>query len=309
MTDDTTDPVVAKALEWFVRMRDEQVNDADRDAFQAWLAQDPRHAAAWARAEALWDRFDIVRPEIERLQRPAAGRSRRNLLIGAAAAVGAGGLYALARPDLFADHVTGVGERRTFTLADGSTVELGSYSALSTAFTAERRQVELLRGEGFFSVVPDPARPFSVGAGGGTTRALGTRFDLKYVDELVTIAVEAHAVAVRAGAAPEVRIAQGWQVSYGRDGIGLPSKANLEAVAAWRRDRIMFQDVPLRRVLAELERYRRGRIVLMDRSVGDIPVTAVFDTRDAESALRTIADALSIRVLNATNYVAFVYRG
>ena len=77
---------------------------------------------------------------------------------------------------------------------------------------------------------------------------------------------------------------------------------------AWRSDRIIFQDVPLRRVLAELERYRRGRIILMDSSIGDIPVTAIFQTARTESALQTIADTLGVRLLKAANYVTLVYR-
>jgi transmembrane sensor len=78
-------------------------------------------------------------------------------------------------------------------------------------------------------------------------------------------------------------------------------------VAAWRRDRIVFEDTPLRRVLAELERYRRGRIILTSDRIGSIPVTAVFDTRQTEAALQTIAETLPIRIFHATGYVAFVY--
>jgi transmembrane sensor len=59
--------------------------------------------------------------------------------------------------------------------------------------------------------------------------------------------------------------------------------------------------------LEELERYRRGRIILMDSSIGAIPVTAVFETARTESALQTIADTLGVRLLNAANYVTLVY--
>ena len=146
-------------------------------------------------------------------------------------------------------------------------------------------------------------------AAGGTTRALGTKFDVKYVDDLVTVAVNEHSVNVEASGFPDIRVDEGWQVSYGKDGPGKPVEANFDAVEAWRRDRIVFQDVALRRVLAELERYRRGRIVLMDSRIGNIPVTAIFDTRQADNALETIADTLPIRVFYATGYMAIVYPG
>jgi transmembrane sensor len=305
MRDEATDPVVMKALEWFVRMRDDKVTCLDRQAFEAWLAADEAHAAAWARAEALWNRFDIAQPEFNRLRRNQAFFSRRNFLFGSAAA--ACGLYAIERPDLFAEYATGIGERKTFTLPDGSTVELGSYSALSTKFTGTRRRVELYRGQGFFEVAADSARPFAVHAASGVTQALGTKFDVKYVDGLVTVAVIEHAVNVSAAGFPGMRVQEGWQVSYRRDGIGKPSHADFDAVGAWRRNRIVFQNAPLRLVLAELERYRRGRIVLTSSSIGDIPVTAIFDTRQADGALQTIADTLPIRVFYATGYMAIVY--
>ena len=305
MKEEATDPVVMEALEWFVRMRDDKVSAADQQAFDAWLAADEAHAAAWQHAEALWKRFDIAQPEFDRA-RDARSLSRRKILFGSIVAVAGGSVYILSSSDLSADCVTGVGERKTFPLADGSTVELGSSSALSIKYSDSARRLVLHHGEGFFDVAADGRRPFVVEAADGSATARGTRFNLKYVDGIATVAVNQHAVLVQAGSRPGVQVDTGWQVSYGSDGLGLPSPANLETVEAWRRDRLVFQDVPLGRVLGELGRYRRGRIVLMDKQVGTIPVTAIFDTKQADSALRTIADTLPIRVFYATNYLAFI---
>ncbi len=308
MGEEATDPVVMEALEWFVRMRDDAVSTADRQALEAWLAASPDHVVAWRRAEALWRSLDVVKPELDRLRPSREALSRRNLLFGSAALLGGlGGLYAYTRSDLFAEYRTDIGERRTFTLPDGSSVELGSYSALSTRFTETRRQVALLRGQGFFDVAPDPLRPFQVQASTGASQALGTKFDVKYVGDLVTVAVIEHAVDVSTSEVSNTRLQAGWQVSYGQEGLGAPLPANLEVVGAWRRGRILFQDVPLRRVLAELERYRRGRIVLADSRIGDTPVTAIFNSSEADSALQTIADTLPIQVINVAGYIAIVY--
>jgi len=311
MPDETTDPKIREALEWFVRMRDDKASPADRQAFEAWLNEDEQNPAALAQAEALWKRFDIVQPEIEQFRRSRTQRTRRGVLLGCAGMlVGASGLYLMNRPDLFADHITDVGERRTVTLADGSMIELGSYSALSVNFSMAARQIVVHRGEALFDVATDAARPFVVEAGDGTAQALGTRFDLKYVDDLVTVAVDKHAVLVRTGARPSTRIDEGWQASYIRGGALSPiTQADLETTLAWRQDRIIFQDVPLRRVLSELERYRRGRIVLMDSKTGDIPVTAIFSTRQIDNALQTIESTMPVRILRATPFVTVVYPG
>lgn len=302
------DPILMEALEWLVRLRDSKAGADERRAFERWVDQGEPQRVAWAKAQALWTRFDIVKPEIKRLRRSQRALTRRKLMIaGGALLAAAGAHYVAGRRDLFADAATDIGERRTFALADGSAVELGSYSALSLNFTAVARQVELYRGEGFFEVAPDPSRPFTVMAADGTTEAIGTKFDVKYVDDLVTVSASERALMVRVGAAPPLRIEPGFQLSYGRDGPTGATPADPVSVEAWRQDRMVFQDVPLRRVLAELERYRRGRIILMSRRIGDIPVTAVFSTRQADAALKTIADTLPIRVLQATRFVSLVY--
>ncbi|MBN8938962.1 MAG: FecR domain-containing protein [Rhizobiales bacterium] len=307
MGQDATDPVVLEALEWFVRLRDHSAGDHDRRAFQAWIDADPSYAAAWAHAEALWKRFDIVQPEMQRLRRRSPPVSRRRVLGGIVLLAGAGTAYGLSRGGLFADHATDIGERRSVLLPDGSGVELGSYSALSLDFTQNARKVVLHRGEAFFDVAAEAGRSFVVAAANGLTEALGTRFDVKYVDDLVTVTVSDHAVLVRAAAAAPVRVERDWQVSYDHAGPGQVSEADLAVSGAWRQDRIVFQDVPLRRVLAELERYRRGRIILTDSRIGETPVTAIFDARQSGDALQVIADALPIRVLQASPYLAIVY--
>ncbi|MGE0627693.1 MAG: FecR domain-containing protein [Hyphomicrobiaceae bacterium] len=307
MTDDSRDPIETDALEWFVRMRDENVAPADHAAFEAWLKADPAHAAAIERARALWDRYDIVKPEYERLQRERALSRRRVVLGGLTALVAVPSAYYLTPSGLFADYSTGIAERRSFRLADGSEVELGSYSALSLDFTPQKRTLVLHRGQGYFRVAPVPSRPFVVEAGRGSVEALGTEFDVKVLDQQTTVAVIEHSVAVRADGYQAVPVPEGMQVGYGRTNNLKPSPFDAAAVGAWRRDRMVFEDVPLHRVLKELERYRRGRIVLLDRSLGDIPVTAVLDTKSSGRALDIIADTLPIRVVDAAGYIAVVY--
>lgn len=308
MADNETDPVFMEALEWFARMQDEKLPEAERLRFSRWIAADPAHAAAYSRAEMLWNRFDIIKPEYERLRRGGM-TSRRGVVLGAVSLLFAGtGAYLMTQPGALADHTTGIGERRTVSLPDGSTAELGSYSALSVHYTDNERRLVLHRGQAFFSVSADTVRPFVVDAEKGTIRALGTRFDVKLTGQDVTVTVIEHSVLVTSSGSPPVEIGEGWQVSYDVRGVAQPRPVDVAVAQAWRRDRIIFEDVPLRRVLKELERYRRGRIVLMDDGAGDIPVTAVFETAHADAALQVIAGTLPVRVVDAAGFIAIVYR-
>ena len=335
MQEQGRDPLVEEALRWLVVLRGRSASDSDRAAFAQWLAADPRHQAAWTQAESVWMRVGKFGPAFGNRQakvprrlpvvaapaatpppaKPArgpvrthvkAGGRRRFLFVTAAvAAVAAPAAVLLSRPDLLADHATKVGERRKITLEDGSTVELAGSSSLSVDFSPAARRVVLHDGEAFFDVARDGARPFVVQAADGSSEARGTRFDVKRRGSEVTVAVVEHAVAV-SSAGGRVVVEQGQQVRYGGRGLGKAHEADLGQVEAWRRDRLVFHETPLAEVVADLERYRGGRIVMTDARLHGIPVTAVFDARQADEALDTIADSLSLRLRRLTGLLVIL---
>lgn len=313
MTDRVEDPLLEEALRWFVLLRDDSHTENDRRAFERWRTTDAAHEAAWQRAQAVWDRADILKPAFDRgavvksfplaAPRPQLLKRRRWLQAAAVLAIAAPAAYLANRPDLFADHRTAPGERRTVTLTDGSTVELAGGSSLSVTFDATARRLELIDGEAFFSVAPDASRPFIVAAAEGRIRALGTAFNVKRLGETVIVTVTEHRVEVSTGDGRTVEIGQGQQVRYVARQLQAPQPADLRAVEGWRRDRLVFQDAPLGEVVADLERSRGGRIVLTDSRLRALSVTAVFDARQTDAALATIAEILPIRIHRLTDWL------
>jgi transmembrane sensor len=76
------------------------------------------------------------------------------------------------------------GERETFVLPDGTTVKLNSNSSLIVPdnFSKETRSVSL-KGEAFFDVAHDAARPFIITTHQMQIRVLGTSFNVKAYEE------------------------------------------------------------------------------------------------------------------------------
>ena len=95
---------------------------------------------------------------------------------------------------------TDIGERRSITLADGSTVDLNARSKLRIEFSSAERRVELLNGQALFQVAKDKHRPFIVHSGDATVRAVGTQFDVYRKDSGTTITVLEGRVAVYSSA-------------------------------------------------------------------------------------------------------------
>ena len=75
-------------------------------------------------------------------------------------------------------------------LPDGSRVDLNSSSdfIFPSAFSEKERRVHVC-GEGYFSVVKDASRPFTVSADGMKVSVLGTEFNMKSRDNLSVLSV------------------------------------------------------------------------------------------------------------------------
>jgi len=333
MQEQHRDPLIEEALRWFGVLKDPKASDDDRRAFSLWLKEKPEHETAWRNAQRVWMRVGKIGPAFANspqatvvipepstvvmkrppplradpalrpitLHRPPP-RRRRGLLMAAVAAVcvaaPAGAL--LWRPGLLADHATAIGERRTVTLADGSSVELAGASSISVDFAPAVRRVVLREGEAFFKVAVDADRPFVVEADAMRVRALGTSFDVKLGDGSVTIAVSEQSVEVTIRGSPPVVVDSGRQVRADRGSLGDVREADLERVEAWRQDRLAFHETPLGDVVADLQRYRTGLIVLTGARLGDIPVSAAFETGQADAAIDTLAATLPIRIRRFT---------
>ena len=299
------------ARQWFVLLQDPAATQADREAHRIWLAADPAHGRAWARVTLLWQRLDEVTPILaaDTPRRPAPPQrywTRRAAAV--ALLIGAVGYAGLQRVNA-ADHETGIGERRTIDLPDGSSAELGAATALSVAFDARERQIRLQRGDAFFQIAPEPGRPCCIDAGDSRTETKGGILRVGIRRNTVTVSLIAGAASVQwAGLAP-IELLGGQELRCERGAP--PTLRQADAATARRalRDgRLVFQDVPLGEVIADLERHRHGRIVILDDGIAGIPVTGAFRTDATDAALETIAATLGLRLSRLGGFLVMIRR-
>ena len=150
------------------------------------------------------------------------------------------------------------GEYRV-TLADGSTVHLNSESELRfpTAFTGKERRV-YLKGEGYFEVERDTARPFVVAAGETEVCVLGTRFNVNAYDaeEVTRTTLMEGKVSVGDSVAGKaVVLSPGWQAEW-RGGNISTRKVNVKAVVAWIDGKFYFEEgATLEEITEQLRRW------------------------------------------------------
>jgi len=196
-----------------------------------------------------------------------------------------------------ADEATGIGETRMVALADGSRVAMDAATSFDIAFTDGERRIRVRGGQVYVEVAPDAARPFTVEAGEGEVRALGTAFNVRTEGGRTEVSVTEHAVRVTYKAAASVDLGEGEGVGYGEDtGLGTPRAVDADEATAWRRGEIQFDNRPLGAVAAEMRRYRRGAVVFTDDALKRLPVTGLFSTRDTDTFFAALERTLPVRV-------------
>ena len=297
-----------EAIAWFTRMNGKPSHQDNRD-FHDWLATSTLHKQAFEDIGGLWSDLGATGPErgpedddlalpLEKIRRLREKRIR-----GKAGAVVtcclvfllAGAWTWLEQPhlwqDMQADFVSPRGDRRELALNDGSHILLDADSALDVAISARERRVRLLRGNAFFRI-SHTGLPFVVEAAGGEAKVLGTEFDVSLKeDRQVTVTLAEGSVKVgMIGAGQDVILKPGESVDYGSSGLSPVKQAIIEDEMAWHDGRYIFTNARFADVLAQIERYRTGRIVLLGSSLGELRVSgniALHDTDEALAALQS----------------------
>jgi transmembrane sensor len=319
---DNPDAISEQATTWFVRLRAESVTVDERRQFRIWHQADPAHREAYAEIAAFWEDADFhatldaatLSPQILRCYKPAKSPWRRfgiapgakPLLAAAASLVIAAIIYRPALSCWQADYCTAVGEIKTVQLSDGSRVTLNSDTALNVNMRNGQRHVQLARGEAFFEVQHDPQHPFQVDGRYSNTRVLGTRF-------VVRENADSDIVSVVSGVVEVSRDRQNPATLKANDSIAVDARHQSEVsqqptgnATAWLKGSASFDNAPLKEVIAEIGRYRRGSLIIRNQALQNLKVSGRFDIRDTDKALESLQQTLPIRIYRLTPWLVLI---
>jgi transmembrane sensor len=298
--DQDRDTLIAQASEWLARL------DAGRavpEAFEAWRAADPRRAAAFAEVAAAWSKLDALRDAEPRV-RP--GLTRRAWLGGglALAASVVGAAY-LGRDQLLrARTITGVGERRTLALPDGSSIELNTDTEVAWRFDRRRRRLWLERGEVALTIAHDALRPFELRTEEGLARLASGQFNARLRPaglDLIVLAGRAAIKTVSGEAQAAVETAtdarQALAISPAGVVVVAAPEAEVQNVQAWRRGEIVFEGQRLTEAVEEYNRYLTRKLVIEDPKVGALRLGGRFLTDNPETFLDALRTTFGLRII------------
>jgi transmembrane sensor len=306
--------VMEDAADWIDRL--DELSDAERRELAAWLNASPDHASAFAalrhtlRDTALLDAVDSLRAEpIEptvlapRLRVASGGWSRAGLIAaGLLVLVGGGLLTARLTAERAAPPIelaTAVGVRADHVLSDASAVRLGADSHASVAYSRAARDIYLRKGDAVFEVAKNRGRPFNVMAGDARVTAVGTVFEVDKVDNAVEVRVFEGVVRVSQGLAPPRTLRQGEWLLLAADHTSSRGRLAADSYDAWRGDWLEADNMPLKYVVARLNRYSPQALALRDARVGELKVTGRFKLDRPAEAVAMISALLDLKVEKA----------
>jgi transmembrane sensor len=294
-----------QAALWIARLDAGELPKEQEKALERWLASDSRHRGAFLRAQAAWHMFDRASVLPNPGENIAGVVSRRRMLAvsgaAAAAAVGTGGSLYLWRSAAAIE--TPVGEMRRVALKDGSIATVNTNSLLEVALKHDVRVLTIEKGEAWFDVAKDRARPFVVAAGKVRVRAVGTAFSVRRRDDGADVLVTEGMVETWTMDAPKDRKhVKAGSLVFVSDVAGpsqvIVAAAQVDRALAWRNGQIALDGETLESAANEFNRYNTRRLTI-DPALEERRFVGWFRTNEPE----TFADAAA-KTLNASVVVS-----
>jgi ferric-dicitrate binding protein FerR (iron transport regulator) len=195
---------------------------------------------------------------------------------------------------------TGRGQLSTVTLSDSSRVTLNHTSALTvTQYQPTEPRIVHLKGEAFFQVHKNGSS-FTVETASGSVEVLGTEFNVRERNGRLEVAVVSGKVQVRVvnnGETSTTVLPAGTLVSFGPDRMNAtPEPILFKDYPGWLHGRLTFQKTPLADVCDELEARFDIEVRIAQPALAKENISGVLDSRNAESAVQTLAQLTSLRV-------------
>jgi transmembrane sensor len=309
-----------QAALWAARLEGSILTEADRAALDAWLAGDPARRALLSAYCGFSAKLDWAVPELAAAgsiemppvrERPRSAWNPWKLAtLGMATAGIALGVFQFERArGRTEDLSTPAGQRGSFTLSDGTRVELNANTSITVDNGRSERRVHLANGEAFFVVSKDKSRPFTVDTPAGSVRVTGTIFNvLTEAASQLDVTVVEGSVQVRpddaAGsqATNPTLLAAGGVLSSENGTVSVTSKsaADIDDDLAWRQGKIVCKAMPVSVALARFSHFY-GRVMTATAGAGARRAGGQYSLANVDEFLDYLHQGIGLTVVRSAD--------
>ncbi|MDT4813540.1 FecR protein [compost metagenome] len=297
-------PIEEAASAWFMRRRERSPDAGAEQAFQAWLAESPRHRQEYERLAQVWeDMASLPRPAAAPARPPAPPLpARRPAFLrwsGALAALvlvaGAAYQYLPVSYESVANAST---QTRSLDMPDGTRVHANVGTRVSVRYTLAERRIDIDGGEVYIDAASD-RRPLVVSAGGAELRDIGTEFNVLLLPDTLQVGVRSGQVMLDASGAEgpkEHTLRAGDTVLLARAGGRLLGRQQVAPgeIGAWQDGVAVVHDATLQQLAGYLGLYRDAPVRFADERARGLRLSGTLDLRHPEAFLDTLPGLLPV---------------
>lgn len=307
-----------EAIALIQRLASGRATPDDVASVERWRTRDAEHSKAYADAERVWERMSVIgrvkygdeanfMGSLQEYGRRRAAMTRRAILGAGVASIGAAAIYGAMRPplglwpslsEMRADFRTGAGEQRTIAFAGDVEIALNTQTSLAVRQPTDiEDRIELVSGEAAFATLGRASRALAVFAADGKILSQSSRFEVRCTGANGRVSVTCLEGKLQVESAAKVaELKTGQRFSYGGSDIGTIDAIDPQAVSEWRRGIVTFHNTPLAEAVEEMNRYRPGRIILRNDTLGQRLLSGRFRIDQMEQALVQIEYTFKSRV-------------
>jgi ferric-dicitrate binding protein FerR (iron transport regulator) len=298
---------IDRAIAWSIALESGGASDEQHAACQSWRNAHPENEQAWQQVQAVEQAFSRIPIANEQLAyrvlqasaQKIAPRSQRHAIkaLGLLVLIAVVAPFGLLTPWQQAEYRTAIGQRATFTLDDGTELQLNTNSAAGVEYSLLRRRIVLQRGEILIETGRDSEalfgrRGFWVTTPEAQLEAIGTRFNVRRLEGETRLAVVQGMVAVHAETTRDTVVRAGETIAVGANAgaaaISMPIADTTADPIAWADGALVAKQMRLDAFVAELSRYRSAPVDC-DPSVAAMQVSGVFQLNGVDPVGRTLS--------------------
>lgn len=310
-------PIDWQAREWLRLFASGRVTQEDARLFAAWKARDPEHILALRQAQAEWQMLGKA-GVIARAQDAASGEGQRlaahgwqrRRLLGMGLAGGAAAVALTVYPplglwpsinELTADYRTAKGEQRHVQPMPGLDLLLNTQTTLKVTSQHHINAYELLSGE-LAVICRQDQGGTEIIAGKGTVQLGMSEIEVRITQNgRVNLQCESGRI-VLAHPNGMVELLANRRLTYNNQHIS-PVTLAQDGASAWRSGFIVFRQTLLGEAITEINRYRPGKVILLDEQSANRQLSGRYSIRDLDQLLAQISAIFNLRMRELPGHI------
>lgn len=199
-------------------------------------------------------------------------------------------------------YTNAAGSRKKITLEDGSVVLLNGQARLQ--FTQnDSVRLAWLEGEAFFDVVKNVHKKFLVKNEDLEVEVVGTQFSVNTLGQEKQVALLSGKVLAKLGNGEQLYLKPNEQLLWNTNlGEVKRLKANVDQQLSWRKEQLVFDNIPLVQALEEINQFYGVSFVIHDPVLAQKRITGVFDQPSVEAFIQALTFIATCTITSNNNY-------